>query len=56
MKSPKLLRTEIHALRGRVEEVRDLLVRKVQNTNELAWGIGKDCARAAELLSSLLTN
>lgn len=56
MKSPKLLRTEIHALRGRVEEIRDLLVRKVQNTNEPAWGIGKDCARAAELLSSLLTN
>lgn len=56
MKSPKLLRTEIHALRGRVEEIRDLLVRKVQNTNEPAWGIGKDCARAAELLCSLLTN
>lgn len=56
MKSPKLLRTEIHALRGRVEEIRDQLVRKVQNTNEPAWGIGKDCARAAELLSSLLTN
>jgi predicted GTPase len=56
MKSPKLLRSEIHALRGRVEKIRDVLIRKVQNTNEPAWGIGKDCARAAELLSSLLTN
>ena len=56
MKSPKLLRTEIHALRGRIEEIRDVLIRKVQNTNEPAWGIGKDCGRTAELLSSLLTN
>ena len=56
MKSPKLLRTEICALRGRVEEIRDVLVRKVQNTSEPAWGIGKDCAKTAELLSSLLTN
>lgn len=56
MKSPKLLRSEIHALRGRVEEIRGVLVRKVQNINEPAWGIGKDCAKTAELLSSLLTN
>jgi GTPase SAR1 family protein len=56
MKSPKLLRIEIHALRDRVEEIRDILIRKVQNTSEPAWGIGKDCTRAAELLRSLLSN
>lgn len=56
MKSPKLIRTEIQALRGRVEEVRDVLVKKVQNTNEPMWGIGKDCARTAEVLNTLLAN
>lgn len=54
MKSPKLLRTEIHALRGRVEEIRDVLLRKAQNTNEPTWGIGKDCAQTSKLLTSLL--
>ena len=56
MKSPKLIRTEIQTLRGRVEEIRDVLVKKVTNTKEPTWGVGKDCARAAEALRSLLAN
>lgn len=56
MKSPKLIRSEIQALRGRIEDIRGALVRKVENTSEPTWGVGKDCARTAETLSSLLAH
>jgi hypothetical protein len=56
MKSPKQIRTEIEALRRSVEEIRDALVQKIQNTDERQWGIGRECGRTAEALSSLLTN
>ena len=56
MKSPKQIRTEIKALRASVEEIGDVLVKKIQDTNEPQWGIGKECARTAEALSSLLAS
>lgn len=54
MKSPKQLKSEILALRDSVEEIRDTLLHKVRDTKEPAWGIGRDCAKAAEALDSIL--
>lgn len=56
MRSPKQLRTEIYALRHSVEQIRDVLTQKIQNVNEPTWGIGADCGRTAQALSSLLAN
>lgn len=54
MKSPKQLKSEILTLRASVEEIRDTLLHKVRDAKEPAWGIGRDCAKAAEALDSLL--
>ncbi|MBP6702577.1 MAG: dynamin family protein [Vicinamibacteria bacterium] len=54
MKSPKQLRNEIQILRSSVEEIRDVLLRKVRDAAEPAWGIGRDCAKAAEALGDVL--
>ena len=54
MKSPKQLRSEIHALRSGVETIHQLLHNKVHDTREPTWGIGRDCTRTAETLDSIL--
>ncbi|WP_159690416.1 dynamin family protein [Cognatazoarcus halotolerans] len=54
VKSPKQLRTEIQTLRSSVEGIRDTLLHKVRDAREPAWGIGRDCARTAEALDSIL--
>lgn len=54
MKSPKQLKAEIQTLRTSVEEIRDTLLHKVRDAKEPAWGIGRDCAKAAEALDSIL--
>lgn len=54
MRSPKELRTEIQTLRWSVDSLRETLLRKVRDAKEPAWGIGKDCAKAAEALESVL--
>ena len=54
MKSPKKLKAEIQTLRGSVEEIRETLLHKVRDAKEPAWGIGRDCAKAAEALDSIL--
>lgn len=54
MKSPKQLKAEIQTLRGSVEEIRETLLHKVRDAKEPAWGIGRDCAKAAEALDSIL--
>lgn len=54
MKSPKQLKAEILTLRASVEEIRDTLLHKVRDAKEPAWGIGRDCAKAAEALELLL--
>jgi hypothetical protein len=54
VKSPKKLKAEIQTLRGSVEEIRETLLHKVRDAKEPAWGIGRDCAKAAEALDSIL--
>lgn len=54
MKSPKQLKIEIQSLRSSVEQIRDTLLHKVRDAKEPAWGIGRDCAKAAEALDSIL--
>lgn len=54
MKSPKKLKAEIQTLRGSVEEIRETLLHKVRDAKQPAWGIGRDCAKAAEALDSIL--
>ncbi len=56
MKSPKQIRSEILALRGNVAQIRDALLAKARNTNEPAWGIGKDCVKAGDALNELLAH
>ena len=47
---------EILELRSEVEAIRDALLAKVGNANEPTWGVGKDCVRTGEALTSLLEN
>ncbi len=56
MKSPKQLRCEIQVLRSNVEAIRESLFKKILDTKEPTWGIGKDCARTAEALGLILKN
>ncbi len=56
MKTPKQFRMEILELRSEVEAIRDALLAKVGNANEPTWGVGKDCVRTGEALTSLLEN
>lgn len=54
MESPKVLRTEIEALRASVEAIKQTLMHRVRDSQQPAWGVGKDCAKAVESLASLL--
>jgi GTPase SAR1 family protein len=54
VKSPKELRIEIQTLRWSINSLRETLLHKTLDVKEPAWGIGKDCAKAAESLDTLL--
>jgi len=54
MESPKVLRTEIEALRSSVQAIKETLQERVRDPRQPTWGVGKDCAKAVEALTTLL--
>lgn len=54
MESPKVLRTEIEALRSCVDAIKQMLTERVRDPRQPTWGVGKDCAKAVDSLTTLL--